>query len=64
MEKAKKCIGEFNGKCEADATHWVDFGDAAFAACDACYRRYDAISRRNTNRSIEAEARRHKIRVS
>lgn len=64
MERKKKCIGEFDGKCGNDATRWIDFGDVVFAACEACYKRYDAMSRRGTGRSIEAEARLQKNRLS
>ena len=64
MEKAKKCIGEFGTKCQADATHWVDCGHEIYAVCDVCYKKYDAMSRRATGRSVEAEAKRQRLRVS
>jgi hypothetical protein len=65
MFNATKCCGEFNGiKCLSEATHWVRFGHETFPTCDACYKKYDALARKNLRKGVEDVARKARFRVS
>lgn len=48
-----KCIGEFGGKCQNDATRSVDMTTEVFHLCEKCYQRFDKISRRRTGKLLK-----------
>ena len=59
-----KCIGEFDGKCQEEATRTIDMVVEKFPLCEKCYEHFDRFAKQQTGHPLRAIEQMNRICLS